>query len=349
MPERGLRTRMSVVFALAVLSGSPGNAETPDPPVPLFAEEAEIALTIEAPWRQLRRLPENRGPFPATVRIGDGAATVPATVEKRGISRQELCDMPPIRIRFDEDEVEGTPFEGNRSIKVVTHCRKGDRWEQYYVLEFLAYRLYNRITDISFRVRPATLVYADGERDDVDGPHFGFLIEDDRLVANRHGLDAIEVREVAASDLPADETSLFSLFQYLIGNTDFSPQIGPDDECCHNVKLIGDDALETLYAVPYDFDSSGWVDARYAVPPEKLPINDVRQRLYRGFCLHDAGLAPARRRFLERRPALRAVVESEPRLSDRSRRRALRYLDDFYEVLTDDRQFRRRISGACRS
>ncbi len=42
--------------------------------------------------------------------------------------------------------------------------------------------------------------------------------------------------------------------------------------------------INPKYSVPYDFDSSGLVNAHYAAPPEGLRVRNIRQRLYRGFC-----------------------------------------------------------------
>ena len=272
-PEPRIQQLGGVLGILWILLGvtTAALAETPDPPVPLFdgetREDDPLSLVIEAPWRRLRRSPESDGPYPAILHVADRDG-IELTVEKRGISRQEICRMPPIRLRFDEPTVAGTLFEGNRSIKVVTHCRTSGRYEQYVRLEFIAYRLYNILTDMSFRVRPVAITYRDAERNDSDGPRVAFLIEDDRLVGNRHGLDKLEIEEIRPSQLPAFESSLFALFQYMIGNVDFSPLGSVGEECCHNAKLIGaEDTLDRLYAVPYDFDSSGWVDAEYAAAP----------------------------------------------------------------------------------
>lgn len=326
-------------------------AEEPDEPVAVFSETDAVDVRISAPWRRLIRQREEEGPYPARIEYTgkDGQRqSVEATVEKRGLTRQRICRVPPIRLRFEKSAVEGTLFEGNHSIKLVTHCARGGRWDRYYRREMLAYRIYNRITELSFRVRPLALTYHDDERDSVDGPHFAFIIEDDKLVGDRHGLDKLEVREISPSRLRSLETSRFALFQYLIGNEDWSALSGPDDECCHNVKLIGEDSLETVYAVPYDFDSSGLVDAHYAFPQQALPITDVTQRLFRGFCVHNDGLEAARREFVDLEDDIRRLVENAPELSERERRRAWRYLSPVFGILHDDRLFESRIIDACR-
>ncbi|MGK7294589.1 MAG: hypothetical protein ACNS61_02025 [Candidatus Wenzhouxiangella sp. M2_3B_020] len=327
------------------------NAEEPDDPVPLFSNEGTIAAEISAPWRRLRREDEEDGPYPARIEYIDSDGrprSLALTVERRGLTRQRICNMPPIKLRFDDEEVEGTLLEGNKSIKLVTHCKNGKRWEHYYVLEMLAYRIYNRITDMSFRVRPLSLTYRDSERGSVDGPRFAFMIEDDKLVGDRHGLDKLEHREISPNDLDAVETSRLALFQYLIGNVDWSALSGPGDECCHNAKLIGEDSLRPVFAVPYDFDSSGLVDAHYAVPPESLQMRDVSQRVFRGFCVHNEGLETARREFLDLEDELLALVQRETRISERDRKQADRYMREFFVVLNDSRRFKRQVIGDCR-
>lgn len=320
--------------------------------VALFESSEAIEMTISAPWREIIRDRDNQAPYPATLHYLDDSGTqhaIAMTVERRGKTRQRICRFPPIRLRFEKGDVKDTVFEGNKTIKMVTHCNNGQRWEQYYVLEMLAYPIYNLVTDRSFRIRPVSATYRDADRDNEDGPRFAFLIEDDNLVAERNGLDKVDAVDIRPAQLDPLESSRFALFQYLIGNADWSSLSGPPgDGCCHNAKLIGPESGEPLYALPYDFDSSGLVDAHYAVPNEALRITRVTQRLFRGFCLHNHTLERARAEFLEKKAAITAIVEGEPRLRSRTRSRAVRYLGDFFDVLEDPERYERAITSACR-
>jgi hypothetical protein len=68
-----------------------------------------------------------------------------------------------------------------------------------------------------------------------------------------------------------------ALFQYMIGNTDWS--IVRE----RNVTLLlGEDGYQR--PLPFDFDMSGLVNAHYAGPAPGLPIDDVTERFYLGFC-----------------------------------------------------------------
>ncbi|MFU8878195.1 MAG: hypothetical protein ACNA7E_08645 [Wenzhouxiangellaceae bacterium] len=321
-------------------------------PVPLFRTNDALEVTISAPWRTIQRDRRNQDPYPALLRyVADSGemTEIPLTVERRGRSRQQLCDFPPIRLRFKRSDVKGTLFEGNRSIKMVTHCKPGKRYEQYYVLEMLAYHIYNLVTDLSFRAKPLSITYHDDQRNRDDGPRFAFLIEHDRLVARRHGMERFEPVEIRPRQLEAVESSRFALFQYLIGNVDWSSLGGaPGGNCCHNAKLIGPESGEPLYALPYDFDSAGLVDAEYAAPDESLPIMWVTDRLYRGFCVHNDTLEAARAEMLALEDEILAIVENESRLQARTRKRVTQYLEEFFEIIQDPRKFEREITSACR-
>jgi len=351
-PARFSGFPLGLIVAVCLAGGLAPTSVRASEPVALFESRDTLELTISAPWRSIVRDRDNQDPYPATLRYVDasgGLEHIELTVERRGKSRQRICRFPPIKLRFEKKDVEGTLFEGNKSIKMVTHCNNGRRWEQYYILEMLAFPIYNLFTERSFRIRPLSVTYHDVDRDKDDGPRFAFLIEDDKLVANRNGLDKYDLTEIRPERLDPLESSRFALFQYLIGNEDWSSLGGPPgDDCCHNAKLIGPESGGPLYALPYDFDSSGLVDADYAVPNEGLPISRVSQRLYRGFCVHNSTLEAARAEFLENRQAIHAIFEGEPRLRSRTRSRAIKYIDRFFDVLEDPEMFDRLITGACR-
>jgi hypothetical protein len=255
-------------------------------------------------------------------------------------------------LRFDKQNVEGTKFRGQKSLKLVTHCENKTSYQAYYILEYLAYRMYNLITDMSFRVRPLEITYIDPESRFIAESQFAFLIEDDSDVADRFNLKKLRIPRVRLSQLDSNTTSEFALFEYMIGNVDWAALRGPDPEaCCHNVKLIGPEPLAAdavIYPVPYDFDSSGLVDARYAAPPEGLPIRDVKQRLYRGYCVHNDTMEAARQHFLRQEQAIYDLVASESRLDARSRKDAQNYLGRFFSTIRDDAEFRHEVTGRCR-
>lgn len=346
----GLALCLIAVAASATVGAEPaGDAGVQ--PLKLFESGDTLELDITAPWRKLIRESGNENPWPATMTWTDeaGQHTVTLTVERRGITRQRVCKFPPIRLRVDKDEVKGTAFRGQDSLKMVTHCDVGSKWQQYYVKEMLAYRLYNRVTELSFRVRPLSVRYLDTDGGRGPSPQFAFLIEDDSDVAKRNGLKRFDLPDIEPEYLEPRQANRLALFQYMIGNVDWSTLSGPGSKkCCHNARLIGSVPTAGVTAIPYDFDSAGLVDAPYAAPNEGLPIRKVTDRLYRGFCVHNATLNEVRGEYLALEPELLAIVSGEERLNNASRNTAMRFLGKFFDTLKDDRKFEKNITRKCR-
>jgi hypothetical protein len=112
--------------------------------------------------------------------------------------------------------------------------------------------------------------------------------------------------------------------------------------------LIGENPQSKLFTVPYDFDSSGLVDAHYAVPNPVLKISSNRERVFRGFCANNATLEPARREFLHLEPQILDLARAESRLDAKSKEWAADYLSKGFEVLRNDEKFAQDITAKCR-
>lgn len=348
-----------ILLALLAAAMTPvqaqGTGEKSEKAAKLFSSTDVLPVTIDATWRDLVVNKSFQGTYPAKMHYTDVSGkkiTLNLTVERRGIKRQEVCRYPPIKLRFDKEEVKGTMFRGQKSIKMVTHCDRGSRYEQYYVLEMLIYRIYNLITDYSFRVRPLDVTYVDTKTGSIDPGRFAFLIEDDSDVAKRHDLKKLKIPRISSRRLEPGLTSEMVLFQYLVGNVDWAALSGPDpEECCHNIKLIAPRPLQAgdlIYPVPYDFDSSGLVNADYAAPPGGLPISKVTQRLYRGYCSHNSDMEQARSRILDQEDAIMTLLANEPLLSSGKKKSAGRYLERGFKELKNPKSYDKRIMEKCR-
>ncbi len=355
MQARGHRTSNAAAILIAMLWACFSASQARADGTPLFSSNSTLYITIEAPLRTIQRnAARSTDAHEGVLYLGeDESEAFPIAVSARGLTRRAagICNFPPLRINFDRSErpLDGTVFEGQNRLKLVTHCQSSTRYQQYYILEYLAYRIYNELTPHSFRVRPLEVTYRDSEGN-ASFTRFGFFIEDVDDLAERNGLEEVEARGGVPFDrLDPDAAALGALFQYMIGNLDWDFAAGPaGEDCCHNARLIGrSETAPGLVPVPYDFDYSGLVDAPYAVPPAQFRMRSVTQRRYRGLCRFNDSLSNAVVRVFERQDAIMQLIEQETRLTGRTRRRAASYIQSFYQIVGDARDYQSSIVNRC--
>jgi hypothetical protein len=351
-PERRRGVRFVLTLALVCATISTGTARESGPPAALFAAEQPLELTLTLPLRTLIARRERRPDIDGvlTYTEADGrAVSLDVEVTTRGHNRLATCSFPPLRLDLKRRQLDGTVFDGQNRLKLVTQCRSSSQYQQYLELEYLIYKLYEQVAPLGFRVRRAAMQYVatDGRNRTQTAP--AFFVEPIDGVAERAGLEVVERPAVRITELDARQAAMVSVMQYVIGGTDWSMLASaPGDDCCHNVSLLGPETGDGgLIPVPYDFDQTGLVDAAYAQPSRELPIRSVRERLYRGFCSANAHVAEAAGLFVAARPAIEALFENAP-LDDRYREKALRYLAEAFEILADPQRRQQELEGRCR-
>lgn len=312
----------------------------------LFTVERPLEVTLRADWRAVfrNRNPEEEVKHPGELIVRNGLKTdtILVSYHTRGNFRLRAvnCAIPPIMIVFDRGGRPGTHFAGQRQLKLVTHCRDGERYEQNNLVEYLVYRLYRLFGDRSFGARRLQATWEDTGRGTTSLKP-AFLIEDDREVAARLG-GVLDESPVGFDESDPATTLRMSLFQLMIGNTDWS-QPGQ-----HNVKLVRVDSTGTYLPVPYDLDWSGLVNAPYARPDASLGIRTVRDRLYRGPCVPEPAFQAALGELLAKREEILGLVQGLDGLTDARRRDLLDYLGGFFREVPDYAGLRRRYLDRCR-
>jgi len=318
---------------------------------PLFASAEPLAVTLEMPMNIVVGQAEDKPEVDGILRFVDVdgiEAEIEMSMTTRGRSRLEYCYFPPLKINIKKKQAKGTLFSGQNKIKIVTHCRNGDKHARYLRQEFGIYKAYNVLTDFSFRVRWISVTYRDSSGEEEDLVRDAFFLESNREVGERHNRERVMQNIIPSENLDPLESSRYALFQYLIANTDWSMLKGPGEEgCCHNGKILTEEgSAEHWVVLPYDFDQAGLINTSYAIPAEGLRIRSVRQRLYRGRCRHNPQLAGTIALFNERREALeRYLAPSE--LSERYQKRAKEYIDAFFETVNDPKKQQRYLYNAC--
>jgi hypothetical protein len=327
----------------------------------LFVDEAPLKIVITAPFAALvRAAPTSTNPYPATLSVTDGQGppqSLPIELSARGHFRStaKACVFPPHLLKFDKASAHGTLFSGQHKLKLTTYCRPQADYAQHIVLEYLAYRLFNLMTPMSFRVRAADVTYRNSETD-VGVTRFGFLVEDIDDLAERNDAERLKAasHQVAATQLDAHATARAALFEYLISNFDWEFLAGPaGTDCCHNSRLVAArDATPAnashVTPVPYDYDMSGLVDSPYATPPESIPVDRITDRFYRGYCVANGEIGTAADEYRAHRGEVMALINGEARLDAAFRAKTDRFIDGFFAVLDDPARLQREIIKRCR-
>ena len=320
-------------------------------PGPLFASEDVLELTLTAPMRTLvtkrEEYPEVDGVI--TVAGPDGPVDLELEVRTRGKSRLSICTFPPLRLDFKSGQLPDTLFAGQNRLKLATQCRTGDSYERYLELEYQLYRVYALLSDIGYRVRPVRMRYVDTERDNEVSEGPGFLIESTNELAARTQMAVLEMPEIPLADLEVSRLATFAIFEYLLGNTDWSvtSKNANDEMCCHNSDTLTPIGGGPIVSVPFDFDQAGIINTSYALPNERLGISSVRVRKYRGFCSANEHLDAVIAKFNAARPAIEQVFATS-RLDARSIKSVTDYIGEFYETINDPKELQKRIIDECR-
>lgn len=324
------------IAALAALASGAADAGEA---APLFESADPLSITIYGPVTEIvEKAAVSTDPKPATL-IHDGAEmTIELSARGNARRRPENCKFPPLRVKFTDAPGKDSAFHKQKTLKLVTHCRAQPSFQKHTLLEYAAYRIYNEVTEASFRVRLAQVRYVDSLSGKTVAERLGFFIEDADDVADRVGLKEIESENLSLSQHDKFAAARAVLFFHMIANHDWSMLAGPDGECCHNGNLLGTDRISTsnLVFVPYDFDYSGFVGAPYATPPASLAIKSVRSRYYRGDCALNDEVRQAAALFREKRNEIESAVRYTPKIEHKTAESAVKYLKPFFSEIADD-------------
>jgi len=299
----------------------------------LFASREPFKFTLIANYGAISRdrdtLSTKR--FAGTIVVADSSGAerqIPVQIRTRGHFRLRpgSCRFAPIRVDFPDSGLKNTPFAGQKSLKVGSHCQNDGRYLNYMRREYLANRLYNVLTEVSLRARMTEVTYVDSASGKTVIERPAILFENEDEVAQRIGAKIQEWRGAVFADVHTETLLLMSIFEYAIGNTDWSIF------ALHNVRLA---AMPDGRILPmaYDFDFSGLVNAHYAAPDPRMGIRSVRDRLYRGPCLTLPEVLTVAEYINGKRDQMLAAIAEVPGFSDDEQKQARSYLDPFFRLM----------------
>ncbi|MBK6929689.1 MAG: hypothetical protein IPH12_02080 [Saprospirales bacterium] len=303
-----------------------------------------LDVVIEADLKALKEDRQGEEWQSAVFRIMQGDSVAyeqQVQIAARGNMRRKTCDFPPVKIRFYQDAPADDSLADINQLKLVVSCRDRKEDDQLVLMENLAYRLYNLITEESFRVKSATIVFKTPDREKAYQESMAFFIESEKEMATRLGGRPLKPRIISPKIMDSLAFTRMSVFQYMIGNTDWGVYTR------HNVKVVGFQTGRRPLVVPYDFDYSGLVDADYAIPSPDIPIQGVRERYYLGMCysaqLHEQVFAE----FLSRKHEMLNVCQRFSGLSYAGRQDARAYINSFFSILENPKKATKEIVEHC--
>jgi hypothetical protein len=310
----------------------------------LFDSDEVLDIIISGNLRDLLNdRTDNPQSYPVNVAYRQPDSTV-VTVNAAGKTRghfrklKENCLYPPLSIHFEQNDLlNSSLFKDQDKIKLVMPCQ-GD---EYVIREWLVYKIYNLVTQKSFKARLVKITMLDNKGKKIASPFYAFLLEEEKQMAKRNNSIAL-TKKLQPEDLDTAPFLIMSIFEYLVGNTDWSVQY------LQNIKLIAADSNAIPIAVPYDFDHAGIVSTPYAKPADELLMSSVRERRYRGYCINNFSKFDSAVALYNRiKTGIYALYTNCSILDEKYKKVTIKYLDDFYAVINNAAKMKKEFGYPC--
>jgi len=244
---------------------------------PLFSQDTPLNITIIAPFSGEELSPDageidwiisgnekfKEVPAKMLVFLPDGQSVeLNIEIKLRGKDRVMHCQNKPLKVSFsktDKSKQDQTEFRDLKGLKITTKCDRfkvGKKDDDYLFesthsieQEYLAYKVYQKVTEQSFGVRLAKITYIDSNKKDKTVVKTSFFIEHEKDLGKRLSLQTIT--EKTDKNLPShySQESQVHLFQIMIGNGDYSANFPESSNAVYYLSSEGKRVL-----VPYDFD-----------------------------------------------------------------------------------------------
>ncbi|NND07017.1 MAG: hypothetical protein HKN87_11610 [Saprospiraceae bacterium] len=296
-----------------------------------LSSEAVLEFQLTANWDSVEFHKVDEKYVPALISsVGSMAAeamTEEIKISARGNTRKAYCEVLPIRLRFPKAMLKASRLAKYKTLKLVLPCMDGLDYSDLLKKEMLCYKLFQTLTNHSFRVQPAR-VFLVNDDELVDTVYKeAFLIENDKEMAKRLGGKRLDKAVTSISIIDAQSYNLMVLFQYMIGNTDWNLSKR------HNIELVVTDSSSAPIAIPYDFDYSGLVNAPYAHAHPDLPIANVRERLFQWRGNDGKTLVEPITIFIENKSRIFDLLENCSLHDKQAKVEMIRYIEEFYAII----------------
>jgi len=266
-------------------------------------------------------------------------------LKRRGEFRNTYCVYPPIELNFKKADFGYSDLNNISELKLVPQCRLGSENQNYVLKEYLIYKLFNELTDTSFRVRLLSVNFIDSENKRRSVTQYGFFIEPLEMLTERTNAIQIKTSALTQKSIVPEIMDRLAIFNYMIGNYDWSI---PGQ---HNVKVIKHLTMNPPslgIAIPYDFDWTGLVNASYAIPAENVGTQNVKERIFLGICRSREVYQKTLEIFKAKKESFYRIINEFPYLNEKEKKDMIFYLDTFYNQFSGRRDITVDLCNSCK-
>ncbi len=270
---------------------------------------------------------------PAFLTVWQGsevALTTNIRVRPRGVTRKSICDFPPLMLKLGKSVLDSLQFRDTDNLKLVSHCKDLPQYRDYVHKEFLIYKLYNEVTDYSYKVKPVEFICRDSKNQFEDIKSKSFVFEPTDVMTQRLNCNYYEDDISTVKNIDKMAYKNFVVFQYMTGNTDWNLTRR------HNIRMLECSEGTDPIPVPYDFDYSGLVNAEYAKPHPILPIKSVTERFFQFRGPAEEDFTENYDLFWEKKDNFLSIINNYPHLDQNTKAEMIAYIEGFYNNIASE-------------
>lgn len=330
---RRLTLSLVIFFVATTIYGQKVSA------ISLFESDSIVNVKMITDMKLLIKKKYDEEYQPATIEItnADGSiASYDVKIKSRGNKRKEACNFPPIKVKFPKKD-----FTYNK-LKWVITCNNSDPYDQILLKEYMAYQIYEMYSDIGFQTQLLRVDYVDTGRDGKAFTRYGFVIENADAIAERMGGRVYNPKALNTNVVNKDQMALFTMFQYMIANTDWAYLN------LHNLEAVTDPKTNSIMVLPYDFDYSGFVNTTYAVVHESLPMESVTERYNKGFCVSEEACEKYRQLFLSKQDEVLQACRDFKYFDKKTKKETEMYLKEFFDAIDSEKSAKKIFCQNCK-
>ncbi|HRI62329.1 MAG TPA: hypothetical protein PK228_21460 [Saprospiraceae bacterium] len=288
----------------------------------LTTEEGAV-FTLELDLTDLINNKNTKTYFPGSLTTADGKM-LKVEARSRGKFRRRICDIPPLKLKFSKKELKAKGLDTLNEMKLVVPCFDDPQGEDLLLREYVAYRMFERLSPYSVRARLIKVIFRDKHVEEARKPVYCLLVEHEEQIAARLQGTIVQEYGLKADTLQTDQAALTSVFEYMIGNTDW----GLAD--VRNVYQFKSAPDQKINLIPFDFDFAGLVNAPYAVPKTDSGLKNVRERRLLAEGIPAAALRQAAEKIKSAQADIMAMCAAGY-LSKNTAKEMTHYMESFFQ------------------